>query len=302
MTHKTNSCFKKKKIFSNFAKIMNNKKINWCVVGGLEDFPNSIGRDLDIIIEKEMKHTLVINIFLSILKKNKITNIIIKKNQFYGHVVIGYDSNFNYLELHINPNIIRSLFFSITTNWKHKFIKIDNYLIDPVSYAFKNYFVANKKNENFYNFYRNKKLPYWLITFYKYKIKNKDYKINFFIFFYISILFMLKNPFYFVRNLSLFLVRRYQLIVYKHSHIFFLKNKTIKKHVLNFIEKNMINYFRDTMNVDINNIYTIKKNCFSFFYTLNKKTPNTILIDTTNKKKIFKIILASLNNNTNIRI
>jgi hypothetical protein len=113
---------------------------------------------------------------------------------------------------------------------------------------------------------------------------------------------MLKNPFYFVRNLSLFLVRRYQLIVYKHSHIFFLKNKTIKKHVLNFIEKNMINYFRDTMNVDINNIYTIKKNCFSFFYTLNKKTPNTILIDTTDKKKIFKIILASLNNNTNIRI
>ena len=97
---------------------------------------------------------------------------------------------------------------------------------------------------------------------------------------------MLKNPFYFVRNLSLFLVRRYQLIVYRHSHIFFLKNKTIKKHVLNFI----------------NNIYTIKKNCFSFFYTLNKKTPNTILIDTTNKKKIFKIILASLNNNTNIRI
>ena len=74
---------------------------------------------------------------------------------------------------------------------------------------------------------------------------------------------MLKNPFYFVRNLSLFLV----LILYstKLTYFFFKKIKTIKKHVLNFIEKNMINYFRDTMNVDINNIYTIKKKLFFIF-------------------------------------
>ena len=48
---------KKLLLFNDFAKKMFKKKnIKWVVVGGLDNFPNKIGRDVDIILKEKKKY------------------------------------------------------------------------------------------------------------------------------------------------------------------------------------------------------------------------------------------------------
>ena len=103
-------------IFNQFAKEMHKKKIQWIVIGGLNEFPDKIGRDMDIIIKDKKQKYIIQKIFINILKKFDIKNIIYK-NDFYGNLVIAFDKYYNYYELHICPNKIRSGFFSIEPNW-----------------------------------------------------------------------------------------------------------------------------------------------------------------------------------------
>ena len=77
-------------LFNQFAKQIYKKKIKWIVIGGLNDFPNKIGRDMDIIIKDKKKIKVMQNTFINCLKKFNIKNIIFK-NDFYGNLTIAFD-------------------------------------------------------------------------------------------------------------------------------------------------------------------------------------------------------------------
>jgi len=44
---------KKIKIFNELSTLLNKKNIKWVVVGGLNNYPLELGRDLDIIVKKK---------------------------------------------------------------------------------------------------------------------------------------------------------------------------------------------------------------------------------------------------------
>ena len=127
--------------------MLKKKRIKWIVVGGLDHFPNKIGRDVDIILKEKKYIKIVQKIFTDCLKKFKITNIILKNEKFFGDVLIAYDNNFNYYELDIKHYSLRSSFFSISPSWNKPLTKIGNFYIDSSCYSFKNYFSARKSNK-----------------------------------------------------------------------------------------------------------------------------------------------------------
>lgn len=59
---------KKIKIFNQLSTLLNKKNIKWVVVGGLNNYPLELGRDLDIIVKKKIKN-LFLKLLLKFLKK-----------------------------------------------------------------------------------------------------------------------------------------------------------------------------------------------------------------------------------------
>jgi len=251
-------------IFNKFAKQMYKKKIKWIVIGGLNEFPDKIGRDMDIIVKDRKKIKVIQNIFINCLKKFNIKNIIFK-NDFYGNLIIAFDKYFNYYELHICHNKIRSGFFSIQPSW-NALKKIDNYYIDPACYAFKNYFSAKKNSIELIDYKKIKK-PYWLKLYLLYKFKNKNW--NFLSFLIVSIFYIASNPITSFINLFQWIYGRILLMKYNHSQLYFLKNNKVKTHVLMYVKKNFTNsYFRGINCIDKS---FFLKNIYFRFYTNNNK-------------------------------
>ena len=250
-------------IFNQFAKEMQKKKIQWIVIGGLNKFPGKIGRDMDIIIKDRKKIKVIQNTFINCLKKFNIKNIIFK-NDFYGNLIIGFDKYFNYYELHICPNKIRSGFFSIQPNWS-ALKKIENYYIDAACYAFKNYFSAKKNSIKLIDYKKIKK-PYWLKLYLLYKLKNKNW--NFLSFLIVSILYIVSNPITSFINLFQWIYGKILLMKYNHSQLYFLKNNKVKTQVLMYVKKYFPNnYFRGIKCIDES---FFLKNIYFRFYTNNK--------------------------------
>jgi len=306
----------KLKLFKNFSKLMKEKKVSWIVIGGLNDFPNKIGRDLDIIIKDQNKIKLVKKIFLNCLKKIGIKKII-SKTDYYGTLLIAFDGNFNYYELHICNNKIRSIFFSVKPNWK-RLIRYEYYFVDPICYIFKNYFSANNYNIKFLN-YKLFKKPLWLNVYLYYKFRGKIYFLNFFA---VSLIYILTNPFNFLINIIEFFKNKILQMKYKHANIFYIPDNFIRKKVFFLVRKFYIKkYFIDIK--DLNDDFFIKyiyfkknkkniilnlllffkifKKSFlnsqnSFLYTSTKpKNISYELINTTNDKIILQKIASAIN-------
>ena len=251
-------------IFNHFAKQMYKKKIKWIVIGGLNEFPDKLGRDMDIIIKDRKKIKVIQNTFVNCLKKFNIKKIIFK-NDFYGNLTIGFDKYLNYYELHICHNKIRSGFFSIQPNWR-ALKKIGNYFIDPACYAFKNYFSAKKNSIELIDYKKIKK-PYWLKLYLIYKLKNKNW--NFISFLIVSIFYIFSNPISSFINLFQWMYGRILLMKYNHSQLYFLKNNKVKKNVLIYVNKYLTkSYFRGIKCVDES---FFLKNIYFKFYTKNNK-------------------------------
>jgi len=303
---------------------MHKKKIKWIAVGGLNEFPNKIGRDFDIIIKDKKYVKVVQNIFINSLKKFNIKNIILKNEKFYGDVVIAYDKHWNYYELHINHYKMRSGFFSILPNWYGALSKVGNFYINPTCYAFKNYFSAKRDKVALID-YRKIKKPYWLKLYLNYKIKNKN--LNFVSFSIVSIIYIISNPITSFINQFQWINGKILIFKYNHAQIYFIKNKKVKTHVLKYVKKYFMTYFRGIKCVDKNfflrNMYfrSYKVNnkflpfkfifnfCFffrslskkysseklNFLYTLNKiNNFKTCDIRTTNKNQILSDIVAGI--------
>ena len=84
-------------LFNQFAKqLLKKKKIKWIVVGGLDNFPNKIGRDLDIILKDRKYIKIVQNTFINCLKKFNIKNIILSM-RYLIYSKIFYKRYINYL-------------------------------------------------------------------------------------------------------------------------------------------------------------------------------------------------------------
>ena len=317
---------KKLLLFNDFAKKMFKKKnIKWVVVGGLDNLPNKIGRDVDIILKEKKNIKIIQKTFINCLKKFKITNIILKNEKFFGDVLIAFDDNFNYYELDIKPYSLRSSFFSISPNWNESFTKMGNFYIDSSCYAFKNYFSSRKRQKKVLSNFRNIKYPYWLKLYMDYKIKNKN--LNFFSFSLISLLYIITNPISSFINLFKGLNDKISFAKYEHAPIFFIKNKKIEKNVLKYIDEYLLTIFRGVKCIDksffLRNIYfrfykINDKNFFSkfifnlfffirgfnnknkfeklnFFYTLNKNNNfKTCGIYKKNKKFILSTIVNGI--------
>jgi len=309
-------------IFNEFAKKMQKKKIQWIVTGGLNNFPDKIGRDMDIIIKDNKKIKFIQNIFINCLKKFNIKNIIYK-NDFYGNLIIGFDKYFNYYELHICPNKIRSGFFSIQPKWDN-LKKIENYYIDPTCYAFKNYFSAKKNYIELINYKKINK-PYWFKLYLFYKLKNKNW--NFLKFLIISIFYIVTNPIKSFINIFQWIKGKILLMQYNHSKLYLLENNKVKTQVLFYVKKYFTkNYFRGIKSIDEsfflkyiyfrlykNNKFMFSKSIFNFFlffislnknfiyekmsfcYTLDKKNKIDVYrIKSTNKKQILLDIIEGI--------
>ena len=251
-------------IFNQFAKQMYKKKIKWIVVGGLNEFPSKLGRDMDIIIKDKKNIKVIQNTFISCLKKFNIKNIIFK-NDFYGNLTIAFDKQFNYYELHICPNKIRSGFFSILPNWG-ALKKIGNYYIDPTCYAFKNYFSAKKKNIEIIDYDKIKR-PYWFKLYFFYKHKNKNW--NFFTFLIVSIFYIASNPITSFINLFQWVYVRILRMQYNHAQLYFIKNNKVKTQVLLYVKKYFTkSYFTGIKCIDES--FFLKNIYFRFYTNKNK--------------------------------
>jgi len=259
--------YDKKKIllFNNFAKAMSKKKIKWIVIGGLDNFPNKLGRDLDIILQERKNIKIVQKIFINCLIKLKIKSIILKNKKFYGDVVCAFDKDFNYYELDIKHPILRSSFFSIAPNWKKPLLKIGNFYTDPSSYAFKNYFSTRKNKKKKLNHLKNIEKPYWLKLYVDYYIKNKNF--NLLTFFFISVIYIFSNPVLLFVNLVKGLHTKIAYAKYEHAPIFFIKNKKIEKVVLKYVNQYLL-VFKGVKCIE-NNFYL--RNAYSRFYKKNNE-------------------------------
>ena len=260
-------------IFNQFAKEMHKKKIQWIVIGGLNEFPDKIGRDMDIIIKDKKQKCIIQKIFINILKEFDIKNIIYK-NDFYGNLVIAFDKYYNYYELHICPNKIRSGFFSIEPNWD-SLKKIRNYYIDPSCYAFKNYFSAKKNSIELIDYKKIKK-PYWLKLYLFYKLENKNW--NFLTFIIVSVVYIILNPILSLINLLQWLPKRILQMKYNHSQLYFLKNDKVEKKVLIHVNQNLTkSYFKGVKCIDES--FLLKKIYYNFYTGKNKFVPFKLILD-----------------------
>jgi len=260
-------------IFDHFAKQMYKKKIKWIVIGGLNEFPDKLGRDMDIIIKDKKQKHIIQNIFVNCLKKFDIKNIIYK-NDFYGNLLIAFDKYFNYYELHICHNKIRSGFFSVEPNW-NSLKKIGNFYIDPSCYAFKNYFSAKTNVIKIINYDAINK-PYWLKLYLLYKFKYKNW--NFLTFLLVSIIYFTLNPILFFKNLFEWAYTRTLIMKYNHSQLYFLKNNKVKKNVLIYVNKYLTkSYFRGIKCVDES--FFLKNIYFRFYANKNKFMPFKFILN-----------------------
>ena len=55
------------KLFNLFSKKIKKNKIKWVVVGGLNNYPRKLGRDMDVVIKDKSKINKVQSIFKSCL-------------------------------------------------------------------------------------------------------------------------------------------------------------------------------------------------------------------------------------------
>ncbi len=256
------------KLFNLFKKKMEKNKIVWVVVGGLNNYPKQLGRDMDVVIKDKNKINKVQSIFKSCLKDLNINHIMYKED-FYGNLIIAFDKYNNYYELHICPSRISSGFFSVEINWSN-LKPVGEYWINPESYIFKNYFSARKKNIKFLNKYNISK-PLWLKLFLYFKLNEK--KRNLLFFTLISLICILSGPKVSFLNSVLWFKKKIIKMKYAHSKIFFFKNKKIEKKTIKIVRKYFLGtWFRDVKNINLDNF--VYKNIFNKF---QKKKDNKII-------------------------
>ena len=255
------------KLFNLFSKKMKKNKIKWVVVGGLNNYPRKLGRDMDVVIKDKSKINKVQSIFKSCLSELNISQIMYKED-FYGNLIVAFDKYNNYYELHICPSRISSGFFSVEINWSN-LKPVGEYWINPESYIFKNYFSARKKSINFLNKYNISK-PLWLKLFLYLKLNEK--KWNLLSFLLISLICILSEPKISFLNTVFWFKKKIIKMEYAHSKVFFFKNKKIEKKTIKIVKKYYLGtWFRDVKKINLDNF--VYKNIFTKF---QKKRLNKI--------------------------
>ena len=284
----------KKKIFREFSQALAKKKIDWIVIGGLNEYPNKVGRDLDIVLKQKNKKNIVLNIFEMILKKNNIKNIFKKKNQFYGSIIFAYDDDLNYYELHICHNKILYGFLSLDVNFKKNIKKLDHFYINTNAYIFKNLLQVNKKIKNVISKDDKKNLPVFINLFFFLK-KKKLNKILIYIL--VSFFVLLSNPLNFISNFNMWIKKKYKISSYKHSKIYQISKKNIEKKTIFLVKKNFTDFYRGIICINKKDIFykliflkLYKKNIFLFNFLLFLR--NLIYLDFKNS---FKFIYFNQN-------
>lgn len=88
-------------VYSRFAQEALNSKLKWVVAHGCEGFPNTIGRDLDVVCYDEIHANNAVNIFVTAAQSDKRTKYIIEPHPIWGRRVLAISTNFEVAELHI---------------------------------------------------------------------------------------------------------------------------------------------------------------------------------------------------------
>jgi len=243
---------KKIKIFNQLSTLLNKKNIKWVVVGGLNNYPLELGRDLDIIVKKK-DQKFISKAFIKILKKNNIHKFLRHDDRFYGSVIIAFDKFYNFYELHFYPQEVRSGFISLKCNFNDSIIYIENFRVNKKLYAFKNFISTYKTNKIFNN--STIQSPFWL----KFFLKNRN-------FFYLYLNFFFRHPIKFFLNIFRWLKNKYNLVNYSHSNLFFV-NLNEEKKIIRLVKKCFLGYFKGIKKIDNDKFYK--------FYLKLKRDHNT---------------------------
>ena len=222
--------------------MLNKKNIKWVVVGGLNNYPLELGRDLDIIVKKK-DQKFISKAFIKILKKNNIHKFLRHDNRFYGSVIIAFDKFYNFYELHFYPQEVRSGFISLKCNFNDSIIYIENFRVNKKLYAFKNFISTYKTNKIFNN--SAIQSPFWL----KFFLKNRN-------FFYLYLNFFFRHPIKFFLNIFRWLKNKYNLVNYSHSNLFFV-NLNEEKKIIRLVKKCFLCYFKGIKKIDNDKFYKL---------------------------------------------
>lgn len=88
-------------VYSRFAQEALKSKLKWVVAHGCEGFPNTIGRDLDVVCYDEIHANNAVNIFVTVAQSDERTKYIIEPHPIWGRRVLAISTNFEVAELHI---------------------------------------------------------------------------------------------------------------------------------------------------------------------------------------------------------
>lgn len=96
-------------IYEEFAKKANCEKVNWVVLHGNEGYPDTIGRDLDVLCYNFDETLKALRIFKKVAMENSRTGWVIFPNPVWGYRVLAVSKNYEVAELHILHKISSGL-------------------------------------------------------------------------------------------------------------------------------------------------------------------------------------------------
>lgn len=106
----------RKRIYSSFAKEANDAGVQWIVLHGIEGYPGSIGRDLDVKAIDPASATRLLEIFEGVLRREKL-KWIVHTSPTWGRRLLGITETYGVVELHTIDRV-RIVNVEFKPDWK----------------------------------------------------------------------------------------------------------------------------------------------------------------------------------------
>ncbi|PKG82549.1 hypothetical protein CXF85_13790 [Colwellia sp. 75C3] len=213
----------RKEVYEQFAHAANAENIRWCVLHGIEGYPNSIGRDLDITCDTKAEGERLINIYRGIVDNHPRTKKMVIPSPIWGDRVLGISNSLDVAELHlIRP--VRSAFISFKSDFNDinlventfpvsEFLSFSKSAVMPAM-------VNQKWRHKITGMPEKKHIPAWLIPAYQHMYNNdvlsKRIKLG------VLVRFAALHPLKTLNNSYYWVLRKTQLDKYPTTPLVFL--------------------------------------------------------------------------------
>ena len=125
----------RKKVYEHFARAANDTDIGWVVLSGIEGYPASIGRDLDVACRTRRDADLLCKVFLFCLHELDLRWIVFP-SPIWGRRIIGINEKYETVELHI-VEPVRIACVSLSPDWRALVYEGGIFPTDPLMRFFK---------------------------------------------------------------------------------------------------------------------------------------------------------------------